>query len=211
MNGVKLPSVYHICIKMSLSSDNAILWRSRSTRWHHLNWYFNMGKVPFIYTLYTAQTIGSRLNYKLQSAVLDKRSDAVSAVLHLVTSEDAVGAELLDGLPWNLDLKGSQCCGINAWWSHCRLCEETDRDQEVRMCTKCDCLNIPLTEVLTVMVFVTVSEFLKEPTEVRPRTVVVNSRWRSASNASLEILQRNCKFSVGLLETQCLILFAAKN
>lgn len=36
------------------------------------------------------------------------------AARHLISSEDAVGAELLDGLPGHLDLKGGQRRGVDA-------------------------------------------------------------------------------------------------
>lgn len=48
-------------------------------------------------------------------------------VRHLVSSQDAIGAELLHRLPGNLDLKGGQCRGIDAGRSHGWLCEESAR------------------------------------------------------------------------------------
>lgn len=69
---------------------------------------------------------------QVQSAVLDKHPHVYVAAPHLISSEDAVGAELLDGLPWNQDLKGGQRRGVGHRRSHRWLCEESVRGHKVR-------------------------------------------------------------------------------
>lgn len=41
---------------------------------------------------------------------------------NLISSEEPVGAELLNWVPRHLDVKRVQSCGIDAQWSHGGLC-----------------------------------------------------------------------------------------
>lgn len=41
---------------------------------------------------------------------------------NLISSEEPVGAELLNRVPRHLDVKRIQSCGIDAHWSHGGLC-----------------------------------------------------------------------------------------
>lgn len=62
-------------------------------------------------------------------------SMCIRAACYLISSEDAISTEVLDGIPGHLDLEGRQCCGIDAGRSHCGLCEESERGkgQNVRL------------------------------------------------------------------------------
>lgn len=55
---------------------------------------------------------------------------------HLVSSQDAIGAELLHRLPGHLDLKGGQRRGVDARGPHGWLCEESEV-KRLGMCSMC--------------------------------------------------------------------------